>query len=297
MIGTASDPARDIRERGHPLRFGLVTPQMWRSWDELLDLWTRAERAGFDFAFVIDHLQSDWDGDAGPMLEAWTLLAALARDVPRIRIGTYVTGITFRHPAVLAKQAVTVDHLSGGRLILGIGAAWNAREHAAYGIPFPPVGERVDRVADTLEAIRVLESEPRATFEGRRLRLADAPFEPKPVDGHLPILVGSTRPRMLRLAARHADFVDLPDVGVEEVRQIAQRLGDECAAVGRDPDAIAWMHEGIAGDDPAGELSARVEQLAPAGVSVFLVNVWPRREPATVDRAGSAIDRLRRRWA
>ncbi|HEX5588926.1 MAG TPA: LLM class flavin-dependent oxidoreductase [Candidatus Limnocylindrales bacterium] len=288
---------KGIRERGHPLRFGIVTPPMWRSWDELLDLWTRAERCGFDLAFNTDHFQSDWEGDAGPTLEAWTTVAAMAREVPRIQVGTYVNGITHRPVAVLAKQAVTVDHLSGGRLILGLGAAWNVPEHTAYGIPFPPVGDRVGLVEEALEALRRLETEPRTTLDGRYLQLRDAPFEPKPVHGHIPILIGSTRPRMLRAAARHADLVDFGDAGADEITRIGAELAADCAAAGRDPDAIAWTHETIAGPDPAAELEARVAALAPLGVSVFLVNIWPRRDPGLVDRAGRALDGLRRRWA
>jgi len=268
---------------------------MWRSWDDLLDLWTRAERAGFDLAFNTDHFQSDWEGDAGPTLEAWTMLAALAREVPRIQVGTYVNGITHRPVAILAKQTVTVDHLSGGRLILGLGAAWNEPEHAAYGIAFPPIGERVGLVEEALEAIRRLESEPRATFDGRFLQLRDAPFEPKPLKGHIPILIGSRRPRMLRLAARYADLVDLAEAGPEEIARIDTELATACAAAGRHPDAIAWTHEAIAGPDPAAELEARVAALAPLGVSVFLVNIWPRSDSRLVDRAGAALDRLRRR--
>jgi alkanesulfonate monooxygenase SsuD/methylene tetrahydromethanopterin reductase-like flavin-dependent oxidoreductase (luciferase family) len=287
---------RDIRERGHPIRFGLVTPPMWRSWDEILDLWHRAERTGFDMAFVTDHFLSDWDGEGGATLEAWSLLGALARDVPRIRIGTYVAGITHRPIAVLAKQAVTVDHVSGGRLVLGLGAAWNDREHAGYGIPFPAIGERVDLVADALEALHRFEGEERTTYQGRRLRLSEAPFEPKPVAGHIPILIGSQRPRMLRLAARHADFVDFAQTSADEVRELGARMDALATEVGRPADAVAWMHEQIVGPDPAAELSMRVEALAPLGVSTFLVNVWPRSDPALVEGAGRALDRLRTRW-
>jgi alkanesulfonate monooxygenase SsuD/methylene tetrahydromethanopterin reductase-like flavin-dependent oxidoreductase (luciferase family) len=287
----------DIRDRGHPLRFGIVVPQMWRSWAELLALWARAERGGFDMGLIVDHFQSDWEGDTGPTLEAWTTLAALAREVPRIGLGTFVCGITHRHVAVLAKQAVTVDHLSDGRLILGLGAAWNEAEHAAYGLPFPPVADRVGLVGEALEALRRLETLPRTTLDGRYLRLRDAPFEPKPVHGRLPILIGSTRPRMLRLAARYASYVDLGEDDPNAIRRIGTSLAAGCEAEGRDPDSIAWTHEARAGGDPAAELAARVDALAPLGVSVFLVNIWPRTDPADVDRAAAAIEPLRRRWS
>jgi alkanesulfonate monooxygenase SsuD/methylene tetrahydromethanopterin reductase-like flavin-dependent oxidoreductase (luciferase family) len=287
----------DIRDRGHRLRFGIVTPPMWRSWDELVDLWTRAERCGFDLAFNTDHFQSDWDGDTGPTLEAWTMLAALAVHVPRMQIGTYVTGITHRPVAVLAKQAVTVDHVSGGRLILGLGAAWNEPEHAAYGLQFPPIGDRVGLVEEALDAFRRLETEARVDFDGRYLTLRSAPFEPKPVGGRIPVLIGSRRPRMLRAAARSADFVDFSDAGAAEVVGIGEQLAANCAAIGRDPNEIAWMNELHPRSDPAAELTDAVEALAPLGVSVFLVNIWPRRDPSDVDRAAAALDGLRRRWA
>lgn len=241
---------RDIRGRHHPLRFGIVTPQMWRSWDELLDVWMRAARVGFDMAFVTDHFFSDWDGDSGPTLEAWTMLAALAQAVPRIRVGTYVTGITHRPVSVLAKQAVTIDHISGGRLILGLGAAWNEDEHRAYGIPFPSPADRVSLVADALAALELLESGDRTTYEGFRLRLQDAPFEPKPIGGHIPILIGSTRPRMMRLAVRYADLIDFGQASHQQVPELATAMDAACVAAGRDPDAVAWIHEGIAGADP-----------------------------------------------
>jgi alkanesulfonate monooxygenase SsuD/methylene tetrahydromethanopterin reductase-like flavin-dependent oxidoreductase (luciferase family) len=288
---------RDIRERGHPLQFGIVTPPMWRSWDELLDLWTRAARAGFDMAFVTDHFLSDWDGDGGPTLEAWTMLGALAQAVPRIRIGTYVSGITHRPISVLAKQAVTIDHISGGRLILGLGAAWNEDEHRAYGIPFPPPADRVTLVADALAALERLESRDRTTYEGVRLRLHDAPFEPKPVGGHIPILIGSHRPRMMRLAGRYADLIDFGQTSSQKVSELGSAMDAACVTAGRGIDAVAWMHEGIAGPDPADELTTRVEVLARKGVSIFLINIWPRADPAQVDRAATALDGLRRRWA
>jgi alkanesulfonate monooxygenase SsuD/methylene tetrahydromethanopterin reductase-like flavin-dependent oxidoreductase (luciferase family) len=297
VTGVATDPVRDIRDRGHALRFGFVTPQMWRTWDELVAIWTRAETAGFDLGFVVDHFVSDWDGEAGPVLEAWTLLAALAREVPRLELGTFVSSVTHRPPAVLAKAAVTVDHVSGGRVILGIGAGWNEREHAAYGIAFPPIAERVSRVEETLEALARLEREPNLTYEGTHLRLEAAPFEPKPVRGHLPILVGSTRPRMLRIAAPLADYVDVDVRRLDEIPDVGRRLSADAVAAGRDPDVIRWVSEVVPRADAVTELEDRVTSLAPIGVSVFLVNIWPRSDPAAIDRVGERLEGLRRRWS
>ena len=142
-------------------------------------------------------------------LEAWTLLAAIAARTTRIRLGVLVTSNTFRHPAILLKEAVTVDHISGGRLILGLGTGWHADEHRRYGIELPEPPERVDRFAEAVEIISLLMSQPRTTFHGTHYRLDDAPLEPRPIQQpRIPILIAAHRPRMLRLAARFADQWD-----------------------------------------------------------------------------------------
>jgi alkanesulfonate monooxygenase SsuD/methylene tetrahydromethanopterin reductase-like flavin-dependent oxidoreductase (luciferase family) len=247
-------------------------------------------------AFVVDHFQSDWNGDGGPVLEAWTLLAALAREVPRMELGPFVSGVTHRPPLVLAKQAVTLDHDSGGRAILGLGAAWHEAEHTALGIPFPPIGKRVGLVEETLEAMARLEREGRITYDGRHLRLVDAPFEPKPIRAHVPVLLGSTKPRMLRIAARWADYVDFPG-RLDAVREAGARLSADAISAGRDPDAIRWIFELQPRHDPVEEFRQRVAALAPLGVSVFLVNVWPSADPSIVENVGRQLEGLRRDWA
>ena len=287
----------DIRERGHPIRFGITTPQMWRSWDEMADLWSRAEAAGWDGAFLVDHFLSDWDGETGAQLEAFTMLGALAREVPRITIGSYVAGITHRPPSVLLKAAVTVDHVSDGRFVFGVGAGWNGREHAAYGIPFPPAGERVSMVEETLVALRELERSERTTLVGEHLSLDDAPFEPKPVRGRLPVLVGSRKPRMMSILARHGDLWDSAG-GPDDVVRLGGVLDAACRRHGRDPDDIVWMHEERS-REPAmtdDEVEDRVEALAPLGVSWFLVNIWPRSDPSVIERIGERLGALRERW-
>jgi alkanesulfonate monooxygenase SsuD/methylene tetrahydromethanopterin reductase-like flavin-dependent oxidoreductase (luciferase family) len=288
----------DIRERDHPIRFGLTTPQMWRSWDDMLELWSRAEAAGWDAAFVVDHFLSDWEGEVGPQLEAFTLLAGLAREVPRLDLGVYVASVTHKPAVVLAKQAVTLDHLSEGRFIFGVGAGWNEREHQAYGIPFPSPGERVDLVGETLEAIRLLENQEVTDYEGAHVRLSQAPFEPKPVKGRMRILIGSRRPRMLGHLARHGDLWDAAG-DPDKVRADGAALDRACAEVGRDPDEIVWMHEEIARDEHATVegLKARVAALAPLGVSFFLVNLWPRSDPSLIEDLGAALPGLRGKWS
>ena len=284
----------DIRDRGHQLRFGIVTPQMWRTGDELIDLWRRVEAAGWDSAFLVDHFMSDWRGELGDNLEALTTLGAMTRETNRIDLGVFVSGITHRPPMALAKAAVTLDNLSDGRFIFGIGAAWNEREHQAYGIPFPPAAHRVALVDETLQALRMLETQERTDFEGEYLQLSAAPFQPKPVRGRLPVVVGSRRPRMLDILARFGDLWDAP-AKPEDIEKVGAALDAACITHGRNPDEIVWMHEEVArGDQPTLEgMKGRIEELSAIGVSYFLVNVWPGEDPSTIERIGEALPTLR----
>jgi F420-dependent oxidoreductase-like protein len=244
-------------------RFGMFISQANRTWDEVLGAFLMAEELGFDHAWLVDHLV-DTDGPPEhPCHEAWTLLAALAAQTSRIRLGVLVTSNTFRHPALLAKQAVTVDHISGGRLILGLGAGWHEDEHRRYGIPLPPPPERVDRLQEAVELITGLMSADRTTFEGRYYRLDDAPLEPRPVQRpRIPLLIAAHRPRMLRLAARHADqwdtFPELPGSATEGVAEgideRVRRFDAACREVGRDPALVrrsTWAGAEVAGDEAA----------------------------------------------
>ena len=182
-----------------------------------------------------------------PCLEAWTLLAALAAVTARIRLGVLVSSNTFRHPSLLAKEAVTVDHVSGGRLILGIGTGWHEDEHRRYGFELPEPAERVDRLEEAVEILVRLQEEPRVTFEGRYYHLDDAVFEPRPVQRpRIPLLIAAHRPRMIRLAARFADQWDtFPELPGPRPMASRRRSGERiamldaaCAAAGRDPATI-----------------------------------------------------------
>lgn len=228
------------------VRFGCFLSQQMQTWAQILDEFQVAEDLGFDHAWLVDHFV-DTDGSPDlPCLEAWTLLAALAAKTSRIRLGVLVSSNTFRHPALLAKEAVTVDHVSGGRLILGIGTGWHEDEHRRFGIDLPPVGERVDRLEEAIVMIRGLTSQQRTTFAGRYYRLDDAPFQPRPVQARIPLLIAAHRPRMLRLAARYADqwdtFATLPGSATDGIgTPVADRiaaLDAACAEIGRDPAEI-----------------------------------------------------------
>ena len=231
----------------HPLRFGLFLGQVGKDWRQLRDEFQTAEALGFDHAFVVDHfLNTDGPLDDACM-EAWTLLSAIAASTSRIRLGVLVTGNTYRHPSLLMKEAVTVDHVSGGRLILGLGAGWHEDEHRRYGFEFPPAGERVERLEEAVEIAHSLMTQARTTFRGRHYRLEDAPFVPKPLQQpRIPMLIGAHRPRMLRLVARYADMWDTfptlertATAGIQaEIAERVRTLEAHCREIGRDPSEI-----------------------------------------------------------
>ncbi|HEU0114709.1 MAG TPA: TIGR03560 family F420-dependent LLM class oxidoreductase, partial [Thermomicrobiales bacterium] len=217
-------------------RFCIVLGQR-AAWPELLARAQETEALGFDGLFLVDHFYGLVDV-ADPTHEAYTMLAALAPFTYRLRLGVMVCGNTYRNPAFLLKQAVTVDHVSGGRVDFGVGAGWVEREHEAYGFDFPSARERVDRFAEALEIWDLLQGEERVTYLGIHYRLIDAPFAPKPLQRpRLPLLVGGSGPRMLRLAARHADVwnaVGVPD----DVRTVNRRMNEACRVEGRDPASL-----------------------------------------------------------
>jgi F420-dependent oxidoreductase-like protein len=223
----------------HPIRFGIQTPQQHTTWSEMLSLWQEVDTLGYDTAWVFDHFLPIFSDPTGPCLEGWTALAALAMATRNVRLGAMVTGNTYRHPAVLAKMVTTVDIISGGRLILGIGAGWFELEHQEYGVPFHTTGGRLRRLDEALDLIRLLWTQERASFNGRYYSLKDASFNPKPLQKpHPPILVGASGENIaLGIVARHAQMWNsfgTPDV----FRHKIERLQDHCERIGRDPATI-----------------------------------------------------------
>jgi probable F420-dependent oxidoreductase len=199
-----------------------------------------ADAAGWHGVWIADHyMPNTADGSVvrGDVHEAWALLPAIAATTERVRIGSLVAPTSVHHPAVLANRAATVDHLSQGRMTLGLGAGWQVNEHAAYGIELERPGARVTRFEESVTVIRSLLSEPRTTYAGRVFTLTDAVCDPKPVQQRLPILVGTKSPRMLRITARHADAWNT--WGTPEGAAAARRLLVEaCERVGRDPSTV-----------------------------------------------------------
>lgn len=276
----------------HPLRIGLKLSQA-ATIDELESVWRVADEAGFDHCWNMDHFASLRDDHRSDIFEAWTELAGMAALTSRTRIGCTVTGNTYRHPAVLAKMAVTVDHLSRGRLEFGIGAGWAENEHTMLGLPFGTAADRATWLEEAVPIITSLWTEPATTFEGTHYRLHDAIAEPKPVQRpHPPIWVGGVgRRRTLRLAAEHAAVWNAPGGTPEEVAELSAVLDGHCAAIGRDPAEIrrsVQIHLGRAGD----RLDELIRGFLAVGVTeiILVLTDSPR---GTAERLAEQLPRLR----
>ncbi len=222
----------------HPLRFGLKLSGQDTTIDTLRAVWRLADESGFDHVWDFDHLASIGDGGPDrPIYEGWTLQAAMAEATKRVRIGCLVTGNTYRNPALLAKSAVTVDHLSGGRLEFGIGAAWAEIEHQMYG--FEGLDHRVGLLSESLRIIKSLFTEERTNFEGRYYHFKDAIANPKPIQKpHPPFWIGASGPSTLRLVARHADVWNIAGGDPARVKELTPMLDEACGAVGRNSSEI-----------------------------------------------------------
>ena len=221
------------------MRFGIFTSMGMQTWAGVLDLWKHLEATGWDAACVTDHFMPNTPEKEGAMLESWSTLTALAAVVPRMRVGTIVLGNTYRHPAVVAKMAAQVDIISGGRLILGLGAGWQQNEHEAYGIPFGTLRERLERLDEACEVMISLWKNTRSTFKGRHYQLADAPLDPKPVQKpHPELMIGGGGEKVtLKIVAKHANHWNVWG-GPQVLARKGKILDEHCAAVKRDPKSI-----------------------------------------------------------
>ena len=238
LVTTATEPDAPAPAPAARVRFGIQTPNQQTTWDDVLATWKEAESLGFDSAWVFDHFMPIFGSTDAPCFEGWTLLAALAAETSRMRIGVLVTGNTYRNPALLAKMATTVDHVSRGRLVLGLGAGWFERDHTAYGFPFGTDHERAKKLEEALQVITKLWSEDHPSFTGRYYSLDKAPFAPANVQRpHPPIVIGGQGKQwIIPLVARYADgWNAVSGVTPDGIRERRALIRGECARVGRTP--------------------------------------------------------------
>ncbi|MBI2710614.1 MAG: TIGR03560 family F420-dependent LLM class oxidoreductase [Actinobacteria bacterium] len=292
------------------MRFSVWPSSGW-TWDDIVGLARHAEATGWDGVWVADHFMPNTGTSEradGPMLECWSVLAGLAAAVPRVRLGSLVTSVTYRHPAVLAKIAATVDNVSGGRLVLGVGSGWQTNEHEAYGLTLGSVKERLDRLEEACEILVGLLREPRTSHTGSFFTVADAPADPKPVQSPLPLLVGGRgEKRTMRVAARLADEWNAWTDPEGFAHKVAV-LDRHCEDLGRDPAAIRRSTQALVditdtpvtidGGDRMPALRGTPAQLvealhtyAAAGLDEFILPCWgdpgPTRE--LVDRFAAEV--------
>jgi len=261
----------------------------------MLAVWTAADDIEvFESGWTFDHFYPIFSDSTGDCLEGWTTLTALAQATNRLRLGTLVTGIHYRHPAVLANMAATLDIVSGGRLEIGIGAGWNEEESGAYGIPLGSPRERSDRFEEACEVIIGLLSEDTTSFAGRYFQLTSARCNPKPVQRpHPPVCIGgSGEQRTLRTAARFAQHWNFVGGTVEEFAHKRDVLHEHCAAIGRNPSEILLSSHVRFEGDPA-ETAAAASALGEEGVGLAIVQLRPPHTPDVLEPLAAALAELR----
>lgn len=263
------------------LNFGIKTSPQHTTYEAMLKVWQEAEEiTSIEHAWLFDHfapIQGDLDG---PCFEGWTVLAAFAAVTQRLRLGLMVTGNTYRHPAVLAKIAATVDVISNGRLDFGIGAGWNVYEHESMGIPLYKPGERIRRMDEACEIIKRLFTQSTVDFDGRYYQLHDARSEPKPVQKPYPpfVIGGGGEQLTLRVVAKHADIWNFAGGSVEEFTHKVGVLHEHCAAVDRDPaDIVLSSQHRLRADDLSASVS-EIQRFVDAGAT-HIVLVIPSPYP------------------
>jgi F420-dependent oxidoreductase-like protein len=264
------------------MRFGLDIAQQRVPWSEVAERARFADTLGFDGVWGFDHFQPMYGEGPGECFEGNTTLAALSGVTDRVRLGLLVTGMTYRHPAVFAAEAITIDHASGGRLELTYGAAWFDEEHRQLGIPFPPLRERIDAFEEAVQIVRGLLTTDDFTFEGRYHSVDHATLRPRPVQApHPPIWIGASgERRMMPIAARYADVWHCFG-GVRELAPKSARLSAMAEATGRDPSEI-MRAASLSLEDDADTIARRVDQWGDAGFG-YLVCGWPSGGRATIE--------------
>lgn len=274
------------------MRFAFKTSPQSTTWDDMLAVWQAADSIDvFESGWTFDHFEPIFSDRSGPCLEGWLTLTALAQATSRLRVGVLVTGIPYRHPAVLANMAATLDQISHGRLELGLGAGWNTDEANAYGIDLLGIGDRMDRFDEACDVIVSLLTQERSTYAGSHYALDEAYCEPKAVQQpHPPIVIGgSGEKRTLRTVARvaqHWNFVGGP---VEEYLRLKGVLAEHCASFDRDPaEIMTSAHLHLNRSDPSA-LAAQTAEFADAGLDLGIVYLPPPHTPADLETVATVV--------
>lgn len=274
------------------MRFAFKTSPQSTTWDDMLAVWRAADDIEvFESGWTFDHFEPIFSDRSGPCLEGWLTLTALAQATTRLRVGVLVTGVPYRHPAVLANMAATLDHISHGRLELGLGAGWNTDEADAYGIDLLPIRERMDRFDEACDVIVSLLTEARTTYAGTHYRLDGAYCEPKPLQQpHPPICIGgSGERRTLRTVARIAQHWNYVGGPVEEYVRLKGVIAEHCATFDRDPGEIMTSaHLHLDPSDPQ-RLAGQAEAFAAAGLDLGIVYIPPPHTPAALETVATVV--------
>jgi F420-dependent oxidoreductase-like protein len=274
------------------VRFAFKTSPQDTTWADMLSVWTAADDIElFESGWTFDHFYPIFSDSTGPCMDGWVTLTALAQATRRLRVGVMVTGIVYRHPAILANMAATLDIISNGRLELGIGAGWNEEECGAYGIELGSLKERFDRFDEACEVIVGLLSQTTTDFAGRYFTLTDARCEPKPVQRpHPPIVIGGGgEKRTLRAVARHAQHWNFGGGPVEQFRHKLDVLHQHCADIGRDPGEIMTSTHLRLGPDGPGALAEQAAVYSEAGLDLGIVYLPPPHAPSVLEPVAEAL--------
>jgi F420-dependent oxidoreductase-like protein len=264
------------------MRFGLDISQHQLEWPEILARARFAEDAGLEGVWVFDHFKPLYGAPTGPCFEGWTLLAALAAETERVRLGTLVTGVTYRHPSVLTAEAVTIDHVSGGRVEFAIGAAWFDGEHRELGIDFPRNSERARRLEEAVELYKLLTTTDGASYDGKYYQLDNASYNPKPVQKpHPPVWIGASGEQlMLPIVGRQADAWHAFG-SVESLKRKAKIVDEHARRVDRDP-ADILRATALSLSEPWDEVRATIDALRDVGFSYLTIS-YPSEGQARLD--------------
>jgi F420-dependent oxidoreductase-like protein len=278
------------------LRFGIKTAPHHTTYDAMLAVWREADATPvFEHAWLFDHFNPIAGSLDGPCLEGWTLLGAYAAVTSRLRVGLMVTGNTYRHPAVLAHIAATVDVISHGRLDLGLGAGWNEYEHSSMGIPLYSPGERIRRFGEACEIIKRLFTQPLTDFDGRYYQLKEARLEPKPVQKPYPpfVIGGGGEQLTLRIVARYADVWNFAGGPVENFTHKIEVLRQHCAEIGRDPAEIELSVQSMVDYDDMPGTAAALQRYVDAGATHLILNLrYPYPDGIVTRLAEEVVPRI-----